>query len=141
MLLQDAVERVGRPLAPRARFVYSRARVKNPRWVGQRKDKSKKWPNTPTRNCRTSSQSKAGTPPNCASKRTRQPGHRHPHLEKATFPGDLSPRKSWTRQAHRVSRGRASRWAFSCFALSARGGARRSRKVWEIAQKTPGARN
>src|SRR5215208_4269019 len=121
MLLQDAVERaVGRPLAPRARFVYSRARVKNPRWVGERKDKSKKWPNTPTRNCRTSSKSKAGTPPNCASKRTRQPGHRHPHLGKATFPGDLSPRKSWTRQAHRVSRWRASRLALSCFALLAR---------------------
>src|SRR5215217_3192860 len=32
---------VGRPLAPGARFVYSRWRVKNPRWVSERKDKSK----------------------------------------------------------------------------------------------------
>jgi hypothetical protein len=35
------LERVGRPLAPGARIVYSRARVKNPSWVGERKDKSK----------------------------------------------------------------------------------------------------
>src|SRR5215204_4249123 len=41
-LVNRGLERVvGRPLDPGARFVYSRARVKNPRWVGQRKDKSK----------------------------------------------------------------------------------------------------
>src|SRR5215208_520630 len=45
-LLRTRVNRVlervvGRPLAPGARFVYSRWRVKNPRWVGERKDKSK----------------------------------------------------------------------------------------------------
>jgi hypothetical protein len=35
------LERVGQPLAPGTRFVYSRWRVKTPRWVSERKAKSK----------------------------------------------------------------------------------------------------
>src|SRR5215207_8983097 len=106
MLLQDAVERVGRPLAPRARFVYSRARVKYPRWVGQRKDKSKgaEYTNQELQDILT----EQGRDPTELRKQADEAARAQaPTPGKATFPGDLSPRKSWTRQAHRVSRWRA----------------------------------